>query len=46
MVDLRNLLATTAEANKATTEAGQINPVRIFEINSSLEKLMLARGAS
>ncbi|KAK1611691.1 hypothetical protein QYE76_035364 [Lolium multiflorum] len=43
MADLRNLLAATAEANKATAEAGQVNAERISEINSSLEKLMLAQ---
>ncbi|KAK1679361.1 hypothetical protein QYE76_040209 [Lolium multiflorum] len=43
MVDLRNLLAAAAEANKATAEAGQVNAERISEINSSLEKLTLAQ---
>ncbi|KAK1630811.1 hypothetical protein QYE76_005126 [Lolium multiflorum] len=43
MADLHNLLAATAEAKRATAEAGQINVERISEINSSLEKLMLAQ---
>jgi hypothetical protein len=43
VADLRQLLAATMEANKATAEAGQANALRITEINSALDKLALTQ---
>ncbi|KAK1665226.1 hypothetical protein QYE76_053385 [Lolium multiflorum] len=39
VADLRRLLTATAEANKATAEAGQVNASRISELNVALEQL-------
>ncbi|KAK1601001.1 hypothetical protein QYE76_018341 [Lolium multiflorum] len=46
VADLRNLLTATAEANKATAEAGQMNASRISEINAALEKLAISQQES
>jgi methyl-accepting chemotaxis protein len=43
VADLRQLLAATMEANKATAEAWQANALRITEINSALDKLALTQ---
>jgi uncharacterized protein YukE len=43
VADLRRLLTATAEANKATAEAGQANALRIAEINEVLGKLSSAQ---
>jgi hypothetical protein len=39
VADLCQLLAATAEANMATAEEGQVNALRIAEINVVLGKL-------
>ncbi|KAK1685027.1 hypothetical protein QYE76_045875 [Lolium multiflorum] len=43
VADLRQLIAATAEANKATAEAGQANAARISDINAVLDKLALSQ---
>jgi hypothetical protein len=42
VADLRQLIAATAEDNKATTEAGQANAARITDINATLDRLALS----
>ena len=44
LADLQRLLQATAEANKATAEAGQLNANRITDINAALDKLTVAQG--
>jgi methyl-accepting chemotaxis protein len=43
VADLRQLIAATAEANKATAEAAQANAARITDINSVLDRLSLSQ---
>ncbi|KAK1580093.1 hypothetical protein QYE76_072040 [Lolium multiflorum] len=43
VADLRQLIAATAEANKATAEAGQANAARITDINATLDRLALSQ---
>ena len=42
--DLQRLLQATAEANKATAEAGQLNASRITDLNTALDKLAVSQG--
>jgi hypothetical protein len=41
LFDLQQMLVTTTVTNKAMTEAGQTNDLRINKISSTLEKFML-----
>ena len=44
LADLQLLLQATAEANKATAEAGQVNASRITDLHTALDKLTLSQG--